>query len=105
MDGSSNPVPNTQVMVIHSNNLDDADRLSSEGYTKGRRIRHRWWFPENKYRGLTLEMFVKGFADRDTWRGAMDYFLNREGVEAFLGSEDSYVYFASDFPLDSTATE
>ncbi|MCH8206570.1 MAG: hypothetical protein IH956_06150, partial [Chloroflexi bacterium] len=105
VDGSLNLEPETQVMVIHSNNLDDASRLSSEGYTKGRRIRHRWWFPENKYRGLTVEKFVKGFVDRDTWRAAMDYFLSREGVEASVGSEDSYVYFASGFPLDSTAKE
>jgi hypothetical protein len=97
--------PNTQVMVIHSDNLSQAVELSSEGYTKGRRIRHRWWFPEHKYRGLTIEKFVKGFADRDTWRGAMDYFLNREGVLSSLGSEDSYVYFAGDFPRNSTAEE
>ena len=103
--GSLGLAPDTQVMVIHSDNLSQADELSSEGYTKGRRIRHRWWFPEHNYRSLTFEKFLKSFVDRDAWRGAMDYFLNREGVLASLGSEDSYVYFASGFPLDSTTTE
>ena len=105
VDGSLSLEPETQVMVVHSNNLEDTDQLSNKGYSKGRRVKHRWWFPESKYRGLTLAGFVKGFADRDTWRGAMDYFLNREGVEASVGSEDAYVYFASDFPLESTGRE
>jgi hypothetical protein len=32
----------------------------------------------------------------------MDYWLNREGVEERIGSEDSFVYFQTDFPQNFT---
>ena len=98
--GSQGLEPDTDVMVIHYDNVEYADKLSSEGYTRGRRVRHRWWFPEQVYRGLTVKKFVKGFVDRSAWRGAMDYFLDRDGVEALVGSEDSFVYFSEGFPRE-----
>ena len=42
--------------------------------------------------------FLRGLADRETWRSAMDYFLYREGVFDRLGSEDAYLYFDRDLP-------
>ena len=33
----------------------------------------------------------------------MDYWLNREGIRDRIGSEDSYLYFKSDVPLDYRA--
>ena len=100
VQGSLRLEPDTEVMVIHSDNLKDADALISDGYTRGRKIRHRWWFPEQTYRGLTLERFVRGIASPSAWQGALGYFLHRDGVEPMIGSEDSYVYYSRTFPRD-----
>ena len=92
--------PDTAVLVLHSNNQDDAEGVLGDAYTGGERIRHRWWFPESTYRGLTLGKFVKSFGDRDAWRNAVDYFLFREGVRDRIGSEDAFVYFEPSLPQD-----
>ena len=90
--------PSAEVVLVHSNNHEAVDPSLQGLYTDGERIRHRWWFPEQTYRNLTLERFAKGLIDREAWRGVMDYWLYREGVRHNIGSEDSYVYFAPDFP-------
>ena len=90
--------PDAAVLLVHSQNQSQAEPLLTEQYTEGRRIKHRWWFPEETYKGLTLGKFLQGLADRETWRGAMDYFLYREGVFDRLGSEDAYLYFDRDLP-------
>ena len=90
--------PDTPVLVLHSNNQVDAEEVLAADYTDGERIRHRWWFPESTYRGLTLGKFIKSFGDRDAWRNAVDYFLFREGVRDRIGSEDAYVYFEPSLP-------
>ena len=100
VQGSLRLEPDTEVMVIHSDNLKDADGLIGDGYTRGRKIRHRWWFPEQTYRELTLERFVRGIASPSAWQGALGYFLHRDGVEPMIGSEDSYVYYSRTFPRD-----
>ncbi|HAC17384.1 MAG TPA: hypothetical protein DCF78_02250, partial [Dehalococcoidia bacterium] len=89
--------PGAPIVVVHSQNQDAADEGLRGIYTKGERIRHRWWFPESTYRNLTPTKFVKAIFDRESWRRTMDYWLNREGVSDRLGSEDSYVYFQQGF--------
>ena len=97
--------PSSPVVLVHSQNRGAADQVLPDEYGGGERVRHRWWFPEQTYRGLTLGEFLGAFDDRDAWRTAMDYFLYREGVRDRLGSEDSYVYFSSTLPLRFTAAE
>ena len=92
--------PETPVLLLHSNNRDDADGVLDEQYSEGQRIPHRQWFPEETYRGLTLGRFLTSFADRQAWRNAMDYFLYRKGVRDRIGSEDAYVYFSPSLPQD-----
>ena len=90
--------PDAAVLVIHAQNQAGVDEALEQRFPNGQRIRHRWWFPEDTYRGLTLGRFLGSFIDREAWRRAMDYFLNREGVRDRLGSEDAFVYFAEDVP-------
>ena len=99
-ENSFNTSRDNQVLVVHSTNQSWADTGLSEVYLDGERIRHRWWFPEHTYRGLTPGKLVSGLFDRSAWRGAMNYWLNREGVRDILGSEDSYVYFNANVPQD-----
>ena len=90
--------PSAEVVLVHSGNHEAVDPSLQGLYTGGERIKHRWWFPEHTYRDLTLERFAKGLIDRHAWRSVMDYWLFREGVRHNIGSEDSYVYFAPEFP-------
>ena len=94
--------PNSQVVLVHSQNRDAADESLKEDYTQAERIRHRWWFPESTYRGLTPGKLLSGLFDRGAWRSAMAYWLRREGVEDRIGSEDAYVYFRTGFPQNFT---
>ena len=87
-------------MLVHSQNIEQAEEALPGVYEDAQLIRHRWWFPESTYRGLTIGKFLGSFANRDSWRAAMDYFLFREGIEGRLGSENGYVFFDISFPQD-----
>ena len=101
---SFDSAPSEPVVVVHSNNRDSADDGLADLYGQAERIRHRWWFPEYIYRELTPSRFVGAIFDRSSWRRAMDYWLHREGIRDRLGSENSYLYFKSDVPLDYRAS-
>ena len=96
---------NSSVVLVHSQNQTGAEPLLGDRFSEGERVRHRWWFPESTYRGLTLGKFLGGFVDRGTWRTSMDYFLHRRGVRDRIGSEDSYVYFVSEVQEGSAIPE
>ena len=96
-------IPSAQMVLVHSQNRAAADESLRELYTEAERVRHRWWFPESTYRGLTPGRFLSGVFDRQAWRRTMDYWLYRDGVEDRIGSEDSYVYFRTDFPQNFTS--
>ena len=105
-DGASvSSAPEASVILVHSRNRDSLDPVLKDLYTEGERVRHRWWFPESTYRGLTLGKFLRAFGERDTWRQAMDYFFHRKGIRDRLSSEDSYVYFSREVPLSFPASE
>ncbi len=98
--GSFETNPSSPTLVVHSMNREFADEGLADAYREAQRIRHRWWFPEHVYRGLTPGDFLSGLFDRAAWRGAASYWLNREGVRHMLGSEDSFLYFRDDVRLD-----
>ncbi|MFH1487264.1 MAG: flippase activity-associated protein Agl23, partial [Chloroflexota bacterium] len=87
--------PQGIVVLVHSSNNEHAKQYLT-GYGPGRRIPHRWWFPED-YRGLTLERFLQGLGDGRNWGQWWDYFMHRTLVNS-LGSEDAVAYFPRDFP-------
>ncbi len=91
------PGQGTSVAVVHAKNNDKVETDLMDEYTSGRRIPHRWWFPE-RYKQLTPGKFFSAFADRESWRVVIDFFLYRE-LAAPIGSVDSYVYFDKDIPL------
>ena len=102
VDGPDRP----PVVVVHRNNRTHVnDTLESADYREAQRVRHRWWFPETTYRGLTPGKIIGSLADREAWRRAMDYFMHREGVRDQLGSEDSYLYVARDLPIEYRAEQ
>ena len=92
--------PYESVALIHSNNRESADEMLPDTFSDAERIRHRWWFPEHVYRNMTPTKFAAKLFDRSAWRSAGAYWLNREGVMEQIGSEDSYLYFRQDAPLE-----
>ena len=93
------------VVVVHSTNQELADEQLLAAYGEGERIRHRWWFPEQVYRGLTPTKIATALLDRSSWRRAMGYWLFREGLEGRLGSEDAYLYSSAEVSLDYSFSE
>ena len=90
----------SSVIVIHRNNRQKAAPKIGDEFGEGTLVRHRWWFPEHKYRDLSLGKLVRGVADRSVLRAAIGYFLDRGVVFDDIGSEDSYVYFREGFPAN-----
>ncbi|MBI2906048.1 MAG: TIGR03663 family protein [Chloroflexi bacterium] len=85
--------PKGLVALVHANNNEQAKPYMGN-YGPGRRIPHRWWFPED-YRGLTLERFSQDIFNGKNWGQWWDYFMYRKLVSS-LGSEDVFVYFPRD---------
>ncbi len=96
--------PEVPLILIHYKFYDDVKHLLSDKYEEGIRIKHRWWFPEEAYRNLTLGKFLGSFLVRDSWRTAMNYFLNRQGMRNRIGSEDAYLFCAKELPCDYFVT-
>lgn len=95
-------VPDSSVVVVHRNNHQKADPQLGEEFGEGTLLRHRWWFPEHKYRDLSLGKLVRGVLDRSALQAGIEYFLDRDVVFDEIGSEDSYVYFRDGFPANFT---
>ena len=97
----SAPGDGTAIAVINAKNNTKVEPELIDDYTEGRRIVHRWWFPENetyKHHELSLTKFFDAVVDRDAWRTSLDFFLYRK-LSSPIGSVDSYVYFDRDIPL------
>ena len=85
------------IAVINANNNSKAVTKLPESFGNGRRLVHRWWFPES-YRNLEPSTFFETLIDRNRWQGTIDYFLYRE-LSNPLGTIDSYVYFSDQVPM------
>ena len=85
------------VVVINANNNAKVIARLPDGFSDGRKLVHRWWFPE-RYRDIKPGLFFETLIDRNRWHGAVDYFLYRK-LSNPIGSIDSYVYFSDQLPL------
>jgi hypothetical protein len=91
--------PDSGVVVVNYRNKVSLDKTLAEGFTNGRKIVHRWWFPE-EYRDLTPGEFFGTIPNPRRWRAAVDYFMYRK-MPHDLGRVESYVYFRNDIPLQA----
>jgi hypothetical protein len=85
------------IAVINEHNNSKTTEELPDGFSEGRRLVHRWWFPES-YRDLTGKKFFETLVNRNLWAGSVDYFLYRKLANP-IGSIDSYVYFGDEVPL------
>ena len=56
--------PESAVLLVHRSNRDNAATMLGDEFGEGTLVRHRWWFPEHKYRGLTVGGLLRGAVDR-----------------------------------------
>ncbi len=79
------------VLIASSSTLAGTPELR-EPYERAVPYRHRWWFPEGRYKSASAELVLEGIADgsllADWWQ-----FLARRVDEATLGSLDGEVLF------------
>tara|TARA_A100001037_G_scaffold287446_1_gene296911 strand:+ start:66 stop:2426 length:2361 start_codon:yes stop_codon:yes gene_type:complete len=85
------------IVVVNEHNNAKLITKLPDGFSEGRRLVHRWWFPE-RYRDLKPGEFFATLVDRNRWKGPVDYFMYRE-LSNPLGSIDSYVYFSDEIPI------
>ena len=85
------------IAVINANNNAKMATKLPDELSGGRKLVHRWWFPE-RYRDIKPTVFFDTLIDRNRWHGAVDYFLYRK-LSNPIGTIDSYVYFSDQLPL------
>jgi len=85
------------IVVVNENNNAKVRAKLPDGFSDGRRLVHRWWFPE-RYRDVTPRTLFATLMDRNRWAGSVDYFLYRK-LSNPLGTIDSDVYFSDKIPL------
>ena len=85
------------IAVINANNNDKVSPNLPTGFSDGRRLVHRWWFPE-RYKDLKTETFLATLVDRNRWKSALDYFFYRQ-LSTPIGTIDSFVYYSDEVPL------
>jgi hypothetical protein len=86
--------PDSKIVVLNSRNRATVEESLKEKYSNGRKLVHRWWFPE-EYRDLTPRAFLGTIIDPRRWRTGVDYFLYRK-LPTDLGGVDAYAYFSRD---------
>jgi len=81
-----------RILLVHEQN-----RFADESFWFVRKIKHRWWFPENEtYRNITFTQILRGSFDQKTRNKVLRYFLYRD-MPADIGSEDAYLYIPKNF--------
>jgi hypothetical protein len=85
------------IAVIGAGNNSKVKTAYESGFSEGRRIQHRAWFPEG-YKHMQPGQVWDTIWDRERWRGSVDFFIYRN-ISAEIGSVDSFVYFNDDIPV------
>ncbi|MBI4499323.1 MAG: TIGR03663 family protein [Chloroflexi bacterium] len=93
LNAPSGPPAGSVLLLAAANEAANRPYLSK--YGSGRRFPHRWWFPEDGYRGATVPGLAAGLTDPGTLRTWWRYVLYRE-LPTSLGSADALVYLPKD---------
>lgn len=90
--------PEVSVLLVHDKNLSKTAPLLVDQYYPGKRIKHRWWFPET-YKGVTVKNLAKDILNTRNWQMLSDYFFLRK-LYTPMGSEDAHLFFSKNFEVD-----
>ncbi len=81
----------TPVLLVNASNVAIVNQVPGY-YDSGQRYHHRWWFPEQTYRGLTADSFLAHLGSTKTWEGWWNYWIDRKEPYP-LGSVDAFAFF------------
>jgi len=87
---------NRKIIIIHEGNLDKVSEILDNNYRKPLKIRHRSWFPEEIYRNFEIKDAIKSIF----WKKIFIYMVFNKGIDSKIGSENSYVFYNNNLPLN-----
>ncbi len=71
-----NPIPEGAVAIIANSTLSRRDGLD-DGFARVVPFRHRWWFPEEGYRSITVRSVIDGLTDGTLIPSLVEFYLRR----------------------------
>ena len=87
---------NRKVIIIHEGNLDKVSDVLDNNYRTPLKMRHRRWFPADVYRNFKIKDAFKSIF----WKKIFIYMFFNKGIDSKIGSENSYVFFNNNLPLN-----
>jgi predicted membrane-bound mannosyltransferase/sugar lactone lactonase YvrE len=81
------PPPNAVLLIAQSN----ASYIDATGYDT-QRYKHRWWFIEESYRGLTWSKLWRTLTTESRLENLLGFWVNRRS-DSYTGSVDGVAYF------------
>ena len=88
----------SEIALVHSDNHKVAENQFPEELYREERVAHRWWFPEHKYRDISILEMTKMLVNIKAWKPFANYWFNRRSLAHEIGSEDVFLYVPVDFP-------
>ena len=88
----------SEIALVHSDNHKVAEKQFPEELYREERVAHRWWFPEHKYRDISILEMPKMLVNIKAWKPFVNYWFNRRSLAHEIGSEDVFLYVPVDFP-------
>ena len=86
-----------KIFIIHSENSKPDRMIKNINVVTMQRIPHRWWFPEETYRALSLANLIQKNVDPKNWVYPIQYWFNRSNIGYKIGSEDFYIIYLEGF--------
>jgi len=88
------PIPDGAVAIIANSTLSRRDGLD-EGFAEVIPFRHRWWFPEEGYRAITVQSVFEGLTDGSLLPDLVGFYLDRVDAATLGALEGSVLVPAS----------
>lgn len=86
-----------KILVMHSSNYKISETSDSGNLITYQKIPHRWWFPEQTYRNLSLSNLIIQNMHIENIISTVQYWFNRTNIADKIGSEDFYIIYPDGF--------
>ena len=95
-----------EILIIHPENYNPPEVIANSNSVTLQKIPHRWWFPEETYRELSIPNLIQKNTNFQSLQSTLEYWLNRSNIGHRIGSEDFYIVYLEGFnPINLIADE
>ncbi|MFL2756089.1 MAG: flippase activity-associated protein Agl23 [Dehalococcoidia bacterium] len=95
-----------EILIIHPENYNPPEVIANPNSVTLQKIPHRWWFPEETYRELSIPNLIQKNTNFQSLQSTLEYWLNRSNIGHRIGSEDFYIVYLEGFkPINLIADE